>query len=96
MNKKINSADVLGTWLASKLGLNSRYFTNIYNSGRLTLDGSVKIKKFGGLIFVSVPPELKKYLDGEYISTKISADDDIAEYEYIFNLTKDTKIGFWR
>ena len=97
MTKRMNNADVLGTWLAAKLNLNSRYFSNIFNSDRTTLNSMVEVKKLGGLIFVSIPIEAKVYIDdSSYVPTKLSHDDEDDNFDYIFYITKDTRIGFWK
>ena len=97
MTMKMDNTDILGTFLASRLNLNSRYFSNIFNSKRRTLNSVVDVKKLGGLIFVSVPFEAKRYIDDiSFVPTKLTSEDDDRDFEYILELTKDTRIGFWK
>lgn len=86
----------LGTWLADKFGLNTSYFSHAKLYERTTLNAGFDIQKFCGIVFVSVPDDVKKYIRQGYISTKIMQEDDLNDYEYVFELTKNTKIGFWK
>ncbi|MDD5359478.1 MAG: hypothetical protein PHI02_04330 [Sulfurovaceae bacterium] len=86
----------LGTWLARFLGLNDTYFSKAYRHNIPTLLQDVKIEKFSGIIFVKPPQDVHRLIEQNYIAVKIMPGDDINQYDYILNLTKDTKIGFWK
>ena len=98
MNKEVvilQDGHFLGTWLANKLGLHRAYFSKLRTSNHI-MNKDVKIEKFSGIVFVCVPDDIKHYIKNGYIANKIEPDDDVSQYDYIFELTKDARVGFWK
>ena len=84
---------VVGSALAEKFGLNSRYFS--HNQDAETLNKSIKIMKFKHVLLVEVPHEARQYIK-DYVATPLSTGDDESKYEYVLPLTNKMKIGFWK
>lgn len=91
----IQDGYMIGTWLARFFGLGSRYFSQISRRNCSTLNSQVEVKRFEGIVFVSVPKEIRQHIIDGYTACKIEPDDDMDIYNHVFELTKDTKIGFW-
>jgi len=98
MNEVIVIQDgfMIGTWLARYFGLGSRYFSQISRRNCSTLNDQVEVKRIEGIVFVSVPKEIRQHINDGYTACKIEAGDDTDMYNHIFELTRDTKIGFWK
>ncbi len=100
MNKLIDTEMIsqcwIGTELARALGLNSRYFSRLNTEKPASLNKEIAIQSTAGLVLVRIPEAANKILQSrEYIASKITS-DDTSEFEYVFNITADVKIGFWK
>ena len=84
---------VASTVLAKYLGLNHNFFPSNKNSKVLKENFSVFTVE--GVLHIKVKKETLKYLK-EYHAVVIDSNEDISEYDYIVNLNKNKKIGFWR
>ncbi len=87
---------MIGTWVARYFGLGSRYFSQISRRSNSTLDSDIEIKKFEGTLFVAIPAEVRQYIKDGFIAFKIEEEKDMLMCEYIFELTRDTRIGFYK
>ena len=86
----------IGTELARELGLNSRFFSRFRHRTPQSLNHEVQIHSTGGLVLVRIPNDISKMIRSkEYVVSRVE-DDDISQYNKVFNLTSDTKIGFWK
>jgi len=96
----MNNMTLLGTWLAKELALNPRYFSKIYaraQKGNTTLSRGVEIKKQAGMIFVALPPHVVAMInDPAYTAAQIQPEDEERDYDHVFQLTRDVRIGFWK
>lgn len=86
----------IGTWLAREFGLPINYFSIINSKRPKTLHQEINISIFAGLVFVKLPSKVFELIKTGYIAHKIELDDDLEMYEYIFKITSETKIGFWK
>lgn len=86
---------MIGTWLARYFGLGSRYFSQLSRRNSTTLNSQVQVKRFEGIVFVSIPKEIQQHIKDGYTACKLETDDKESIYDHVFELTKDTKIGFW-
>jgi hypothetical protein len=84
---------VVGSALAEKFGLNSRYFS--HNQDAESLNKGIKIMKFKHVLLVEVPYEARPYIK-DYVATPLSAVDDESKFAYVLRLTNKMKIGFWK
>ncbi|MDD5405999.1 MAG: hypothetical protein PHE73_03535 [Sulfurovaceae bacterium] len=85
----------IGTWLAREFGLPTNYFSIINSKAPKTLHREIDVAMFAGLVFVKLPSKVVEYIRAGYITAKIEPDDDLNMYEYILEITINTKIGFW-
>lgn len=86
----------IGTELARELGLNSRFFSRLHREKPKSLTNGIEIRSTGGLVLVRVPSEVNKLiLSKDYTAVRLDVDDD-AEYDFVFQITAETKIGFWK
>ena len=86
----------IGSDLARRLGLNSRFFSRFTQHKPKSLNDDISIQSTGGLVLVRIPVEISRLLnDNDYIITKIE-DGDTTAYDHVFNITAGTKIGFWK
>ncbi len=86
----------IGSDLARRLGLNSRFFSRFTHRKPKSLHDGISIQSTGGLVLVRIPLEISKLLDdSRYVVSKIEHGDDTA-FDHTFNITDDTKIGFWK
>ena len=86
----------IGTELARELGLNSRFFSRLHREKPKSLTNGVEIRSTGGLVLVRVPSEVNKFIrSNDYTAVRVDGDDDI-EYDFMFQITAETKIGFWK
>lgn len=83
----------IGTELARKLGLNSRFFSRNRKNPPKSLHKEVQVHNAGGLTLVRVPAIVGEKLRAGY-TCHIVTDD--TRYDYIFKLTDSTSIGFWK
>jgi len=86
---------MIGTWLARYFGLDSRYFSKLNSRKSITLNHLVEVKSFEGIVFVSIPKDIQQHIREGYMAGKIESGDDLSEYDHVFDLTNQTKIGFW-
>ena len=86
----------IGTELARKLGLNSRFFSRFTKNRPKSLHDGILIQSTSGLILVRIPEDVSSLLrDGTYVVSKIE-DGNESIFDYVFQITADTKIGFWK
>ncbi|MFT7880893.1 MAG: hypothetical protein ABXS91_10925, partial [Sulfurimonas sp.] len=86
----------IGTELARKLGVENRFFSRFASSRPKSLNDQVEIYSTGGLVLVKIPTDVsEKIRSGEYVINRIAAGDD-AKYDFVFGITCETRIGFWR
>lgn len=86
----------IGTELARELGLNSRFFARLHRERPKSLTNGVEIHSTGGLVLVRIPSNISNMIRlGNHTAVKIEVDDD-TEYDFVFQITAETKIGFWR
>ena len=92
MQSMFLDGEVLGSFLASALCLNRQYFSKAF---KRKFKLNVQMRELNGYVFVKVPNDLRKLIDAGYIARKIEA-NDVADYEFKFELSKDCVIGFWK
>ncbi|TLP41050.1 hypothetical protein [Arcobacter arenosus] len=84
-------------WIASKLcfrfGLHTQFFNAIH---RQDYSINAKIFKTGGIVFVELPKEIQLMIDKGYVSLKLAPEDIESDFDYIYELTNNTKIGFYK
>jgi len=83
---------ILGSSLAVKFGLNSRYFSQCKAE---SLNSNIKIFNFKNVLLVEVPSDARVYIR-DYVATPLDINDDESKYDYILPLTRKIKIGFWK
>lgn len=84
--------EILGSHLAKVLCLNRQYFLVAFKK---KCKINVEMRELNGYVFVKVPNYLRNLIDAGYIARKIEA-NDVADYEFKFELSKDCVIGFWK
>ena len=80
-------------YIEKRFDLNSGYLRRAKAQGtklNLTI-----IEKYGTLI-VSLPENISKLISAGYIAVRVNQDDCLDLYEYIYSLTKSTRIGFYK
>jgi len=85
---------LLSSILARHLGLDRRYFSR--KKQNITLQNGIEVFKYQSVIFVNVPMSLYKYLQNDFQAILLENEDAEDEFEYIFKLDKNKKIGFWK
>ena len=80
-------------YLEKRFDLSNGYFKRAKKQNT-KLNAKV-FERFGG-IFVAVPDEVADKINKGYISTKVNNDDCLGLYDYVFQLTKSTSIGFYK
>ncbi|UFH59823.1 hypothetical protein [Sulfurovum mangrovi] len=86
----------IGTELARELGLNSRFFARLHREKPKSLAHGIEIHSTGGLVLVRIPSEISNMIRSKaYTAVKIVSDDD-TKYDHVFEITTETKVGFWR
>ena len=78
--------------LAEYLGLDNRYFSRVREE---SLTDGVKLYKFKRVILVKLPKEVYELLK-THTAVVLTENDSEDDYDYVFNLTSKTKIGFWK
>ncbi len=91
------NASFIGSDLAKKIGLSSRFFSYIKRDKIKSLNNEIIIWLSGGLVMVRVPIHISKMIhDEDYIKFKIMEDKDALLCDHVFKITKGTKIGFYK
>ena len=86
----------IATQLARELGLERRYFSRFSSSRAKSLSTDIKIQSTGGLVLVQIPSHVTEMINSKsYVISKIDKEDE-SKYSFVFQITSDTKIGFWR
>lgn len=75
-----------------KLGLRPKYFSNAYSRGYWIKADMFKEHEH---LYVKLDDEIKKLLDNNYICCKITK-EEINEFDYAIQLTKNTLLGFYK
>lgn len=84
--------EVLGSYLASVLGLNRHYFTQAHKKNFVI---NATTRDINGFVFVKLPQNIRELIDSGCIACKIEKEDE-AVYEYKYELSKNCIIGFWK
>ncbi len=101
INNDIDVIDIInGCWvgsdLARRLGLNSRFFSRFTHRKPKSLNRGIDIQSAGGLVLVRIPTEISQLLrEDDHVVAKIE-DGDETVFDHVFQITADTKIGFWQ
>lgn len=86
----------IGSELARRLGLNSRFFSRMTRNKPKSLSRDIYIQSTGGIVLVKIPNNISKMLrDGDYVAKKVEDENDDM-FDYIFAITAETKIGLWK
>ena len=86
----------IGTTLSRKLGLDIKFFSRFNSSEPNSLNNDISIEVEGGITWVTIPEDISRIINNaQYIPFKIEH-NDASEYDYIFNITSRTNIGFWK
>lgn len=86
----------IGTELARELGLNSRFFSRLHREKPKSLSHGIEIRSTGGLVLVRVPSNISNIIRSKsYTAVKIESGDD-TRYDHVFEITTETKVGFWK
>jgi len=92
---RMNGREYIGTWLARYFGLDSRYFAKMNTRRNTTVYEGVETKKIDRVVIVYMPCHIAHYISQGFVACRVEDGDDI-DFEYVFPLTKDTRIGFWK
>lgn len=86
----------IGADLARQLGLNSRFFSRLHREKPKSLASDVEINSTGGLVLVRIPDHISNAVRSEqYTIVRIESGDD-TKFDFVFEITAETKIGFWK
>lgn len=84
-------------WLApslcKRLCLHPQFFNALHRQG---YKSNVTIIKTGGIYIVEIPIEVQKLINENYMSVKMNENDLDSDYDYVFNITDHTRIGFYK
>ena len=84
-------------WLApslcKRLCLHPQFFNALHRQG---YKSNVKISKTGGIYIVELPEEVQKLINENYVSVKMNNNDIDSDFDYVFNITDNTRIGFYK
>lgn len=83
----------IGTRLAARFGLHTQYFNAIHRES-CKIEGRVWMT--GGLVLVELPMKIQQLLNEGYVSVKMNHDDLEDGFDYVFNMTDRTRIGFYK
>jgi len=84
--------EYLGVYLAGIFGLHNQYFKDAYTK-KVNINAS--LRSVNGFVFVKLPDEVVERIEDGYIAYKVE-DQDNAEYEHLYKLTRSCTIGFWK
>jgi len=84
---------VASTVITKYLGLNSNFFSS--NKDSKILNKNFEVLRIEGVVHIKFASELKKYL-AEYHAVLLDEKENVSEYDYVVELNKNKKIGFWR
>lgn len=85
----------MATPLCNRLGLNQRYISTAFLRG---YDINADIKKYDSFKthFVHIPDEVTEYLKKGYLSVKLCKEDKLENFEFIYKLSKNCNLGFFK
>lgn len=87
---------LLASSVARNFGLSAEYFSQAYRKGGATLHGEIVLKEQCGMLFIKLPKQTMEMLRDGAIAVKMDCDDDDREFDHILQLTRQTRIGFWK
>lgn len=79
--------------LCKRLSLHPQYFNALH---RQNCKSNVKISKTGGIYIVEIPAEIQKLINENYVAVKMNNSEVESDFDYVFNITVNTKIGFYK
>ncbi len=92
-NSLIPADYFISSYLAIKLGLKENYFKVAYKKNYdLNIEMRMEHYKF---LFVKPPKDVIDRLNELYICIKITP-DEVDNYEFVYKLSKNCLIGFWK
>lgn len=87
---------LLASSVARHFGLRAEYFSQAYRTGGATLHDEIVLQKQCDMLFIKLPKKAMEMLRDGAIVVKLDCDDDEKEFDYILQLTRQTRIGFWK
>lgn len=83
----------ISSYVAVRLGLKENYFKLAFQRGyELNAELILEQDKY---LFVKLPTEVLNKLNDLYLCDKINK-EDISDYDYVYKLSKNCLIGFWK
>ena len=79
--------------LCKRLSLHPQFFNALHRQG---YKANAKITKTGGIYIVEIPKEVQKFINENYVSVKMNNNDIDDDFDYVFSITDNTKIGFYK
>ncbi|MCT7467887.1 hypothetical protein [Aliarcobacter cryaerophilus] len=98
-----NNRYAMGTFITHRFGLNARYLSSAYLRGyKLNMeitkvhDPLYSDNKYDKHFIVLLPDEVIYYIIERYYSIKLTKNDNIENFDYVFEISKNCKIGFFK
>ncbi len=87
---------LLASSVARHFGLRAEYFSQAYRTGSATLHNEIELQEQCSMLFIRLPKEAMQMLRNGAVAVKLDCNEEEKEFDYILQLTRQTRIGFWK
>lgn len=80
-------------FIEKRFGLKSGYFRRALNQNTKM---NLEAEELYSMLMLKLPDEIADLIADGYISVKIEDDSSVEMFDHVYDLTKQTRIGFYR
>lgn len=88
-----------GTYIVKRFGLNNRYLSTAYKRGyeiNATIKSDGEFFRHRGHYYISLPTKINTLIINGYYTYQLKQKDNENDFDFIYTLSKNCKIGFFK